>query len=43
MPSGLTALLDDVAMIAKAASASVDDIAAAAEAAATPEEGAAEE
>jgi len=30
MPSGLTALLDDVAVIARAASASVDDIAAAA-------------
>lgn len=30
MPSGLTALLDDVAMIAKLASASVDDVAAAA-------------
>ena len=30
MPSGLTALLDDVAVIARAASASIDDIAAAA-------------
>ena len=30
MPSGLAALLDDVALIAKAASASVDDVAAAA-------------
>ena len=30
MPSGLAALLDDVALIAKAASSSVDDVAVAA-------------